>query len=154
MFSSEECAPDCNDKHVQDDPKTYGKSQRPYATFDANNNQLRFLGLILEEVYINPSYPPESTELAESLQSSGVSRADLWAFSSLVGLKYAEFLNNDACRRDDPGNGKGDLNDCHYHTRKGKISKYLSKTSLHKQFITRKLNEIHCWFQQLMLYFR
>ena len=122
MFSSEECAPDCNDKHVEDNPKTYGKSQRPYATFDANNNQLRFLGLILEEVYINPAYPPESTELAESLQASGVSRADLWAFSSLVGLKYAEFLNNDACRRDDPGNGNGKKDDCHYHIRKGKRS--------------------------------
>ena len=97
-----------------------GKSERPYTTKDANNNQLRFLGLILEEVYRNKRYPEGVTELQTSLYDDGVSRADLWAFAGLVGLKYSAFLNNDACNRkkDDP---EHEFNsNCHFHIRQGK----------------------------------
>ena len=123
VFSSDKCddtVTSCCNKLNQDRSTKCGKSERPYTTSDANNNQLKFVGLILEEVYRNARYPKGVTELEKSLYEEGISRADLWAFAGLVGLKYAAFLNNDACNRtkDDP---KHKFNsNSHFHIRQGK----------------------------------
>ena len=97
-----------------------GKSERPFAASDANNNQLKYLALILEEIYRNPRYPAGVRELPTSLFDDGISRADLWAFAGLVGLKYSAFLNNDACNRTKGAHGDNAKLKCHYHIRQGK----------------------------------
>jgi hypothetical protein len=44
-----------------------------------DNNDLAIYGDILEKLYTDPAYPPNSAILDVSLKESGKSRADLWA---------------------------------------------------------------------------
>ena len=57
--------------------------------FDANieeNHGLQYTVAVLEKLYLEPDYPENAPNLDSSLKDLGVSRADLWAFASLVSL--------------------------------------------------------------------
>ena len=41
---------------------------------ETNNNGLEYIAAILEQVYLNPEFPPEAEELPVSLKASGKSR--------------------------------------------------------------------------------
>ena len=75
----------------------YGKNEAPdiHAT---NNNGLTFTADILEEVYTNPNFPSKAPALDKSMKEKGMSRADLWAFASLIALKIGVNNNNKACQ--------------------------------------------------------
>eukprot|EP00971_Amphidinium_carterae_P342943 6482425-Amphidinium_carterae.1 len=47
------------------------------------NNGLQIAADILEEIYTDPAFPKRSEVMDASLQSTGKSRADLWAFAAL-----------------------------------------------------------------------
>ena len=57
--------------------------------FDVNieeNHGLQYAVAVLEKLYLEPEYPENAPKLSKSLKEMGVSRADLWAFASLVSL--------------------------------------------------------------------
>ena len=57
--------------------------------FDVNieeNHGLQYAVAVLEKLYLEPDYPENAPKLSKSLKEMGVSRADLWAFASLVSL--------------------------------------------------------------------
>merc|ERR1712117_910192 len=64
---------------------------------ETNNNGLEYAVAVLEEVYTDPSYPPDGPELPESLKASGKSRADLCAYAAKVAVEYATEHNNYQC---------------------------------------------------------
>ena len=70
-----------------------------------NNNGLGVTADILEEIFTNPDFPRTTPSLAKSMKSSGKSRADLWAFASLLALKNGVDNNNQGC----------DGKQCHLH---------------------------------------
>ena len=59
---------------------------------------------ILEEIYTNKDFPDLSNNnhqvpsLSISMQESGKSRADLWAFATLIAAQMGVEQNNLACR--------------------------------------------------------
>ena len=59
---------------------------------------------ILEEIYTNKDFPDLSNNnhqvpsLSVSMQESGKSRADLWAFATLIAAQMGVEQNNLACR--------------------------------------------------------
>ena len=63
-----------------------------------DNNGLTNTADILEEVFINPNYPIGPPVLDMSMKDKGMSRADLWAFASLVVLPLGVNNNNYACQ--------------------------------------------------------
>ena len=66
-----------------------------------DNNGLEEVVENLEQLYTDPNYPTRAPVLSQSLRDSGKSRADLWAFASMVGVEYGIQINNIACN--DPG---------------------------------------------------
>ena len=67
----------------------HGKACDGCLNFDANlhdNNGLQYTVAVLEKVWLEPNFPENTPVLAKSLKSMRISRADLWAFASLVGL--------------------------------------------------------------------
>ena len=63
-----------------------------------DNNGLKRIVEELEKIYNATNYPWNSPVLGESLRESGKSRADLWAYASMVGVEYGIEMNNIACR--------------------------------------------------------
>jgi len=70
---------------------------RPDAV-SGTNNGLAMSADMLELIWTDKDWPPSTPSLPESLQASGKSRADLWAFAALVATDYAMAENNKACR--------------------------------------------------------
>ena len=70
-----------------------------------NNNGLGYTADVLEEIYTNPNFPRYTPDLDQSMKTSGKSRADLWAFASLLALQIGVNNNNQGC----------DGNQCHLH---------------------------------------
>ena len=68
-------------------------------TFFTNNNGLTVTADILEEVFTNRNFPKakDVPALSTSMKDSGKSRADLWAFASMVAVKIGVDNNNRAC---------------------------------------------------------
>ena len=64
---------------------------------DDHNNGLRFTVMVLESIYTNPAFPARTPQLATSLKESGKSRADLWAFATMVAVDFAIETNNLVC---------------------------------------------------------
>jgi len=62
------------------------------------NNGLAMTADALECIYVDAGCPPRAPMLNQSLKDSGKSRADLWAFATLVGMDWAMATNNQACR--------------------------------------------------------
>ena len=63
-----------------------GEKKGPEITF-TNNNGLMHTAQLLEEIYTNPDFPKGTSSLGgESLQQMGKSRADLWAYATLVSI--------------------------------------------------------------------
>ena len=61
------------------------------------NNGLQLAADYLEEVYTNPDFPSNAPFLDTSLWNGGKSRADLWAFATMVAAEYGQLDNNMAC---------------------------------------------------------
>ena len=70
---------------------------------NTSNNGLLFTADILEEIYTTTNFPKKTSKLTKSMQASGKSRADLWAFAALVASEYGILQNNLAC------DGKGNF---------------------------------------------
>ena len=51
-----------------------------------NNNGLGMTADLLEEVFTNKDFPKKAPSLAVSMKDSGKSRADLWAFASILAV--------------------------------------------------------------------
>lgn len=71
---------------------------------DNHNNGLRFTVEVLEAVYTDAAFPKLTPRLEDSLKETGKSRADLWAFATMVAVEFAIDSNNLVCTNpDDPG---------------------------------------------------
>ena len=65
---------------------------------ETNNNGLGYTVEVLEEIYTNPEFPSGMAPALEvSLQESGKSRADLWAFAAITAVEYGIETNNAVC---------------------------------------------------------
>eukprot|EP00408_Alexandrium_pacificum_P017718 CAMPEP_0171189598 /NCGR_PEP_ID=MMETSP0790-20130122/18428_1 /TAXON_ID=2925 /ORGANISM="Alexandrium catenella, Strain OF101" /LENGTH=694 /DNA_ID=CAMNT_0011654713 /DNA_START=38 /DNA_END=2123 /DNA_ORIENTATION=+ len=73
----------------------------------SHNNGLRVAVELMEELYTNPIFPAHSPPLTSSLRSTGKSRADLWAFASIVAVEYTIGVNNGVCSDPDYEHGRG-----------------------------------------------
>ena len=67
---------------------------------ETNNNGLEYTVQVLEEIYKNKDFPANAPSLSVSLRDSGKSRADLWAYSTVLAVEYGVETNNRVC--DDP----------------------------------------------------
>merc|ERR1711884_478957 len=65
--------------------------------FKTNNNGLDKAVSKLEEIYTTKDRPKGTPKLKQSLQDSGKSRADLWAFAAIAAVEYGMEMNNIAC---------------------------------------------------------
>jgi hypothetical protein len=74
---------------------------RPMVQNETDNNNLLWIGLVLEEIYTKLDYGPFETQ-SVSLFQSGKSRADLWAFAGLVAVQKTIENNNNKCNDDLP----------------------------------------------------
>eukprot|EP00930_Biecheleria_cincta_P027446 TRINITY_DN19288_c0_g1_i1.p1 TRINITY_DN19288_c0_g1~~TRINITY_DN19288_c0_g1_i1.p1 ORF type:complete len:736 (+),score=127.42 TRINITY_DN19288_c0_g1_i1:124-2331(+) len=61
------------------------------------NANMALLWDALEELYMNKNFPPRAPALKKSLFESGKSRADLWAFATLVAVFEGFKGNNEKC---------------------------------------------------------
>jgi len=61
------------------------------------NNGLGQTADLLEEIYTNRKFPSKTPELSISLAESGKSRADLWAFATLIAASWGIERSNNAC---------------------------------------------------------
>jgi len=68
------------------------------------NNGLYLAADVLDLIYTKPDFPGNTHPLPESLEASGKSRADLWAFAALVATDYAMMENNHGCTQNEPCN--------------------------------------------------
>ena len=78
----------CSDKQKYPDVK------------ETNNNGLEYTVGVLEEIYKNKDFPRDAPSLSVSLRDSGKSRADLWAYATVLAVEYGVETNNRIC--DDP----------------------------------------------------
>ena len=62
-----------------------------------NNNGLEMTADVLEEIFTNKDFPENVTSLERSMKDSGKSRADLWAFASILAVLEGIKNNNNAC---------------------------------------------------------
>ena len=70
----------------------------PFKTTD--NNDLEGTAMALEMIYTTHDWPPNTPNLTTTLMESGKSRADLWAFATLVALEQTIERANYACDHD------------------------------------------------------
>jgi len=82
---------------------------------ETNNNGLEYTVAVLEQLYTDPEFPPNTDTLPVSLKASGKSRADLWAYAAKVAVEYTTEENNYNCQSrpsDWSGSWVGSANDC------------------------------------------
>eukprot|EP00930_Biecheleria_cincta_P034655 TRINITY_DN2391_c0_g1_i4.p1 TRINITY_DN2391_c0_g1~~TRINITY_DN2391_c0_g1_i4.p1 ORF type:complete len:703 (+),score=68.91 TRINITY_DN2391_c0_g1_i4:67-2175(+) len=80
---------------------------------DGHNNGLGYTATLLDRIYTDRTFPERTPWLPSSLQQSGKSRADLFAFAVLESVLYSIQLNNRVCDNPEimaPGSG---YNQCH-----------------------------------------
>ena len=90
--------PDGMGINMFDDLGVTKNSQKGPNVDKTNNNGLTFTADVLEEIYTNKDFPNGIESLEVSMKESGKSRADLWAFATLVALQYGIDNNNLACQ--------------------------------------------------------
>ena len=78
-----------------------------------NNNGLGWTVEVLEAIYTNATFPSFAPKLQSSLKSSGKSRADLWAFATIVAVEYGVEMNNRACEGKRVYGSEG-IKQCHH----------------------------------------
>ena len=62
------------------------------------NNGLLSTADVLEEVYTNNKFPKKTKKLdGKSMKEKGYSRADLWAYATMLAVEIGVNNNNDAC---------------------------------------------------------
>ena len=66
-------------------------------SFTTDNNKLSTTVYALEWIYVDPSWPPGTPELPESLWSTGKSRADLWQLAANTALEIEMARANYGC---------------------------------------------------------
>ena len=95
-FTMEACAKRTNPEACDDVDGGIHPQSGPLAT---NNNNLLWTMKVLEEIYTNPRAGEGqiSMHFDQSLFDAGKSRADLWAFASLVALQKSVENNNVEC---------------------------------------------------------
>ena len=76
------------------------------------NNGLGNTADILDEIYTNINYPWGTLDLDMSMKDKNMSRADLWAFASLVAISYGVHHNNKGCQNDGCGTLRKNETDC------------------------------------------
>ena len=74
-----------------------GGGEKAPDLIETDNNGLEWIADMLEEFYTNPDFGPENAKLETSFKESGKSRADLWAFATLMAAKFSIQQNNLAC---------------------------------------------------------
>ena len=62
-----------------------------------DNNGLTMTADLLEEIYTNRKFPKKTTALPVSMKDSGKSRADLWAFATILSVQVGINYNNMGC---------------------------------------------------------
>ena len=82
------------DHHGRTEPCMYDTSTT------SHHNGLMPTLEILEKVYRDPAYPPNTPVMPASLYNQGISRADLWAFATISAVEFGIDMNNIMC--DDP----------------------------------------------------
>ena len=78
---------------------------------ETSNNGLEYAVEVLEELYKNKDFPNNAPSLSVSLRDSGKSRADLWAYATILAVEYGVDTNNIQC--DDATNADPDVQ-CHH----------------------------------------
>ena len=73
-----------------------------------SNNGLLSTADVLEEVFTNSTFPPEkfTTKLNKSMKEQGYSRADFWAFATMLAVQHGVEKNNKGCTASESGVGK------------------------------------------------
>lgn len=74
---------------------------------DGGNNGLTTVAHVLEAIYKYRNFPQGTPLLAISLEASGKSRADLWAFAVTEAVRHSMELNNLACDRPEETHQRG-----------------------------------------------
>jgi hypothetical protein len=79
---------------------------------DGAHNGLLYTAQILDVIYTDRHFPLRTPSLPVSLQQSGKSRADLWAFAVIEAVVYSAMLNNVGCQSSEALRDIG-LDECH-----------------------------------------
>ena len=91
--------------------------KRPKKQLETDNNNLLWVGNVLEDVYKNANYA--GIQSSESLFEAGKSRADFWAFASLVAVRHTLKNNDKMCQNYQPTAGcslaKNDTSFCSFN---------------------------------------
>eukprot|EP00931_Biecheleriopsis_adriatica_P112518 TRINITY_DN8716_c0_g1_i1.p1 TRINITY_DN8716_c0_g1~~TRINITY_DN8716_c0_g1_i1.p1 ORF type:complete len:698 (+),score=89.13 TRINITY_DN8716_c0_g1_i1:64-2157(+) len=82
-------------------------------TSDGSNNGLQPTVEVLEQIYINKAFPFEAPRLELAPIDMGISRADLWAFASMVAIEIGLELNDQACKNGAAGPPFTNFHNCH-----------------------------------------
>lgn len=86
-------------KNMDERPSVGGKRKAdlPYDLLSSANNNLAATADLLEAIYTNVDYGWQRNLLTKSLQETGKSRADLWAYAALLSAEHAMAKNNNWC---------------------------------------------------------
>merc|ERR1719401_229784 len=74
-----------------------GMKSEELAPETTDNNNLAYTADGLELIFQDPTFPPGAPTLKRSLKKSGKSRADLWAFATLVAIERAFAHSDQLC---------------------------------------------------------
>ena len=99
---------------VKLDVKMHGRNLKPED--GAGNNGLGDIVRILERIYTESNFPHGAPALSSSPKDLGWSRADLWAFSSMIAVEHGVMVNNLKCEEIDLTEGRGaSMAGCSHH---------------------------------------
>merc|ERR1719277_2758560 len=73
------------------------KADLPYDLLKSSNNNLAATADILERIYTDVSFGLQANTIDVSLQDSGKSRADLWAYAALLAAEFTMERHNRVC---------------------------------------------------------
>lgn len=91
----------------------YPEGRRTSNDIRDHNNGLQEVVKVLELVYTDPAFPRMTPVLSKSPKELGMSRADLWAFASMMAIEFGISLNNAACNDPDFVKKTTPRHDCH-----------------------------------------
>lgn len=80
----------------------YKKTDLPYDLTKGGNNNLAGTADILEKIYTDHTFGMQRDYLTQSLKDLGKSRADLWAYATLVVAEFYMEMNNWRCMTNEP----------------------------------------------------
>merc|ERR1719483_543290 len=99
---------------VKLDVKMHGRNLKPED--GAGNNGLGDTVRLFEQIYTETNFPHGAPALSSSPKDLGWSRADLWAFSSMIAVEHGVMVNNLKCDPIDLTEGRGaSMAGCSHH---------------------------------------